>query len=226
MELSKKKIKVSVTAPAVFDAQAACSILSLAFSGSGKYRFGKWCESVSVHNFDMEGHEDLWLVIPCGGTLRFRYAGDTIADLDLDDLAAGFTAWYEAGGFEHVPLRMNAEHELIFDPYGLSVQHPEQIDAIIQWSLFGYLKYPQETQMHVAVVMGSGGGKKDLEQAIADHFAKKEVGVADDDPKTGCETSVPKIYRCSKCVKERLCENKRPNCNDFVRDPPDGGFYG
>lgn len=217
MELSKKKIVVSVTTTIIFDARAACSILSLAFSSNGKYRFGKWCEDVKPFGVDMEGHEDMWLPIPCGGALRFRYEGDNIADLTLENLASGFSEWYQAKGHQYVPLRMNANHELYFDPYGLGVQHPELIDEIIQWSLFGYYKYPQNTKMHCAVVCGGNSGKQDLEAAVAEHFRKQAEEKADPTPQT---------YRCNKCVKERFCVNKRPNCTDFKRDPPDGGFYG
>lgn len=217
MELSKEKIVVSVATNILFDAQTACSILSLAFSGNKRYRFGKWCEDVKPFGINMEGHEELWLVIPCGGVLRFRYEGNNIADLTLENLASGFSEWYQSKGHQYVPLRMNANHELYFDPYGLGVQHPEFLDEIIQWSLFGYYKYPQNTKMHCAVVCGGNNGKQNLEAAIVEHFKKQAEEKTD---------PTPQVYRCNKCVKERFCMNKRPNCADFKRDPPDGGFYG
>lgn len=69
--------------------------------------------------------------------------------------------------------------------------------------------------MHCAAVCGEGNGERNMEAAIAEHFKNQSAA-----------NPAPQTYRYNKCVKERFCMNKRPNCADFKRDPPGGGFYG
>ena len=40
--------------------------------------------------------------------------------------------------------------------------------------------------------------------------------------------SRPAVSRCHKCIYENTCSNIDidGNCNEYKRDPPDGGYYG
>ena len=225
MNLTKEKHCLQITAYVVFDARTALNVLSAVFMPNGHHVLGSWCKSIETRCFDASEENDKWLAIPCGGMLVFHTdIGDV--ELDMERFANGFKEWYENVGHRYVPLRMNANGNLQFDAYGLRGICPDEIDPMMQTCLFGFVKFDTNVPSRPVVVMGKGGEKAKMESAVKALFNEKETASTDDATVSSHCSTYPKAYLCNKCVKERLCDNKRPKCPDFKRDPPDGGFYG
>ena len=225
MNLSKENYALQITTCVTFDARTALDILGSVFMPNGHHVLGNWCKSIEAKCLEPVKDEDKWLAIPCGGILVFHTeVGDV--ELDLERLAQGFNEWYENIGHRYVPLRMNANGNLQFDAYGLRASCPDEIDPMMQTCLFGFVKFEHNAPSKPVAIIGKGGEKAKMEAAVKNLFEVKNKGHSADISASASGTGTNHGYRCNKCVKERICTNPRPNCTDFVRDPPDGGYYG
>lgn len=118
--------------------------LSLMASVIGSRRIGSWCTGIRCKSPADCDEKDWYAVIGCGGILEFQYGDGNTADLDFTNLADGFVAWYEDRGEDKgVMLRLNANYEAYFDPTMILIHHPEELDIIIQYALFGFYKFKE-----------------------------------------------------------------------------------